>query len=201
MRVRPPKHLVPVGGAVVGLLLIQLSSLPSRAQTRSEALGRVEAIVPPSVAVAAIQPTWDVTVLQSGSFSATLAWRIEANVPSLQMTVEASDLFMADDPGGTEVAPIPLDTSRPIVITAEHANQAEGGSNRAFWVGPGTPIGAFPTNRTETVTFESSQPYIFDQLVSTQIFFNQPENIKPMGSYSGRVKITTMIPAAAALGR
>ncbi len=195
------KRFAPVGVVVATLTLTQLSSLLVRAQTQSAAVSRVTAAVPASVAVAAIQPTWDLTVIQTGSFSATLTWRIEANVQSLQMMVEASDLFKADDPASSAVAPIPLDTTRPVVITAEHANKVAGGSNRAFWVGSGTPIGAFPTNRTETVTFESSQLNIFSQVVSTQIFFNQRENIKPMGSYSGRVKITTMIPATAALGR
>jgi hypothetical protein len=195
------KHLP---GAVVlaaTIALIPLSSLPADAQMQSTMVSRVAAAVPPAVAVAAIQPTWDLTVLQTGSFSATLTWQIEANVSSLQLMVEASDLYLGDDPTDTEVAPIPLDTNRPAVITAAQANPIEGGGNQAFWVGPGTPIGAFPTTRTDTITFESSQPRIFSQVVSTQIFFEQKERIKPMGNYSGRVKITTMIPANAALSQ
>jgi hypothetical protein len=194
-------RFTPVGVVIVTLVLILWASVVARAQTQSTTVSNVQAAVPPSVAVAAIQPTWDLTVLQTGSFSATLTWQIEANVPSVQMMVEASDLFRADDPTNTDVAPIPLDTDRPVVIAAEHATPVAGGSDRVVWVGPGTPIGAFPTSRTETVTFESSQPFIFRQTVSTQIFFNQREAVKPAGTYTGRVKLATMIPADAAVGQ
>ena len=186
-------------GLVAGILmLIDLSTVSTRAQQQG-AVTRVLANVPATVAISPLQPLWDVTLQQIGSFSATLAWRVEANVTQLQMMVEASDLFKADDPTNTAVPPIPLDTSRPVLLTAEHANQANAGGNKMVWIGPGAAIGGFPTNRTETITLESSQQEIFSQLVTTQIFYNQQEVIKPMGQYSGRVKITTMIPATATI--
>jgi hypothetical protein len=194
-------RVAPLGVVVMTLILLPSASLVVRAQTQSTTVSNVQAAVPPSVAVAAIQPVWDLTVLQTGSFSVTLSWQIEANVPSLQMMVEASDLFREDNPTSHDVPPIPLDTNRPAVISAEHATPVGGGSNTAMWVGPGTPIGAFPTSRTETVTFESSQAFVFRQTVSTQIFFSQQEAIKPAGMYTGRVKIATMIPTDAALGQ
>jgi hypothetical protein len=181
-------------------MMLPVTFIPTHAQTQSSADTRVNVPVPATVAVLPIQPVWDLSPVATGSFSAILTWRVEANVDTILMMIEASDLYKADDPTNTEIAPIPVDESRPVAITAEHANQINGGSNNAAWVSLGETISGFPTRRTEIVTFESSQVELFTQLVSTQIFYNQRENVKPMGEYSGRVKITTMISPTTALG-
>ncbi len=157
---------------------------------------RLLGTVPASIAMAPVQPLWDLSTILNGSFSAVITWRVEANVQSIQMMVEASDLFKGDDPSNTEIAPILLDSSRPVEITAERANGVNG-ANRAVWIGAGTSINNFPTTRTETVTYVSSQVGIFSQLVTTRIYYNQQESIKPMGQYGARVKITTLIPPPA----
>ena len=185
--------------AALGML--SLASSPTRADTQATGVARVLVTVPPSIAVAPIQPLWDLSTVQKGSFSAIITWRVEANVQSIQMMLEASDLYKADDPSNTEIAPVPLDSTRPADILAEHATATNGAGSGVSWIGPGAPINNFPTMRSDTVIYESSQLGTFSQLVTTRVYYDQQDAIKPMGQYGGRVRITTLIPPMAALGR
>ena len=179
-------------GSVICLAAVTIAAPSTHAQSQV-AVTRVIGTVPASIAVAPVQPVWDLSTILNGPFSAVVTWRIEANVSSVQIMLEASALYKGDDPSNADVAPIPLDTNRPVDISAEHAHDTSG-SDRAAWISAGAPIDSFPTVRTQVLTYESSQLGLFSQLVTTRIYYNQQEQIKPMGQYSGRVKITTLIP-------
>jgi hypothetical protein len=51
----------------------------------------------------------------------------------------------------------------------------------------------FPTQRSETIGFESSQNNRFSQDVTVTVCWDQDDDEKPMGEYSGVVKLTSMI--------
>ena len=187
-------------GLAAAFMMLRLVVIPTNAQTQATSGARALVTVPPYISVTPIQPVWDMSTVLTGSFSATVTWRIEANVQTIQMMLEASDLYRDDDPSKTEIPPIPLDTTKPAYFTGEFGRLTSGGGNQASWTGPGTPNSGFPTKQTETVFYQSSQASITNQLVSTQIYFDQQEKIKPTGAYSGRIKITALIPPVTSRG-
>ncbi|MCY2929535.1 MAG: hypothetical protein NTV86_08585, partial [Planctomycetota bacterium] len=115
------------------------------------------------------------------------------NQQFVTLYVEASDLFKGDDPTGTSVTPIPLNTTVPAVISPEHANPANLGSNKAPWTGPGLAIGNFLTQKTLPILFESSQNNHFSQNVGVTVTWNQNDPEKPQGQYGGRVRLTAVL--------
>ena len=179
---------------IVALVTLRLALTSVSADTRASGVTRVIVTVNPNIAVSPTSPLWNLSTVQNGTFSATVTWRVDANVQFIQMCLEASDLYKAGDPTNTDVAPIPLDSNMPAIITAEHANEANGGDNRALWIGAGYGIEGFPTKKTESVTYESSQSGHFSQVVTTEVFYNQDDPEKPQGEYSGRLKLLALIP-------
>jgi hypothetical protein len=79
------------------------------------------------------------------------------------------------------------------VIAPTDANPINGGSNVAAYTGPGDPIGDYPTEMTETIVYESSQNNHFSQDVYITVTWNQGDPEKPMGQYSGKVKLTCLL--------
>jgi len=180
--------------ALVGLAAFRVASTAVYADTTSTATTQVHVTINPNIAVSATQQVWDLGTYQNGSFFATTQWRVDANVEAVQFCLQASDLYKGGDPSNADVPPIPLDSNTPATITGEHANEINGGDNRALWIGQGSSVGGFPTKRTESVTYESSQSGHFSQVVTTTIYYNQDDPEKPQGQYSGIIKLLALIP-------
>ena len=180
--------------ALVGLAALRVASTAVYADTTSTATTQVHVTINPNIAVSATQQVWDLGTYQNGSISATTQWRVDANVEAVQFCLQASDLFKGGDPTNTDVPPIPLDSNSPALISGEHANEINGGDNRALWVGAGPTVNNFPTKKTESVTYESSQSGHFSQVVTTTVTYNQNDPEKPQGQYSGVIKLLALIP-------
>lgn len=147
----------------------------------------------PTLAVRTKTPLVDSGTIRTGDFYATIVFSVEANRERIIMFLEGSDLYKGGNPSDSRVDPIPLNSSRPAEIIAHQGKRNAGLSNAVVWSGPGDPISGFPTQKTETATYESGQGGHFKQDVSCKIWYRQPVAEKPVGRYIGKIKLTTMI--------
>ena len=174
-------------------LLVAAAMNTSFADTSGCAVADVYVIVDPNITVGANTPIVSAGTVQTGDFSALINFRIDANKESVCIYVEASPLYKGNDPSNNEVLPIPLNLSEGVVIDPANANPFAAGSNVASYIGAGDPIDGFPTQRTETICFESSQNGHFSQDVLVTVVWNQNDPEKPMGQYSGKVRMCAML--------
>ena len=173
--------------------LLSIVGVASYADTSGDAEATVYVKVDPNVSVGANTPIVSAGTVQTGDFSATIEFRIDANMQFVNIYVEASQLYKGDDPTEPTVPPIPLNLSEGVTIAPTDANPVDGGSNVATYVGPGSPVGDYPTELTETITFESSQNNHFSQDVLVTVTWNQDDPEKPTGQYSGKVRMTVLV--------
>lgn len=167
----------------------------SRADTASSASCHVRVLVDPNVAIEPLNSDVDAGSIQYGDFSATCGFRVDANKQEVTFYAEASPLFKADDPTGTEVPPIPLNLSEGILLTPQNGNATGGEDNVLDYVGivgDGSCEG-YPTILTEEKEFSSSQSGHFSQNVTLVVVWNQNDHEKPTGEYSGVVKLTALL--------
>jgi hypothetical protein len=173
-----------------------LAYTPAYAESRSSAVATVLVNVIPNIAVAVKTPVVNAGTIQTGQtgdFVATVVFSIAANSEKVKMFLEASDLYKGDVPAGTEVSPILVNTGDPAGIAAQFGRQTKGGANKAMWLGTGSDLLSFKTRTTETVEYESSQKGHFSQDVTCTISYTQPDPKKPVGQYSGKVRLTAFI--------
>jgi hypothetical protein len=176
--------------AVVAILGLTTATY---ADLESSAVAKVYATVNPNVAVNYDNGVVDAGTIQTGLICADIVFRIDANKESVQIFVEASDLWKGDDPTNSEVAPILLAQAEGATIDPVNANPLGSGSNIAGFIGAGDEVMGFPTQRSETIGFESSQNNRFSQDVTVTVCWDQDDDEKPMGEYSGVVKLTSML--------
>ena len=93
------------------LAALLLLAAAARGDSQGSASAKVYVDVRPNIALAAMRANVDAGTVRLNGFHTTIRFRIDANLECLWLYVEATPLFKADDPRGTEVAPIPLDTS------------------------------------------------------------------------------------------
>ena len=67
------------------------------------------------------------------------------------------------------------------------------GSYKAIWLGAGADILSFKTKTTEVVEYESSEEGHFSEDVTCTISYTQPDPKKPVGQYSGKVRLTALM--------
>jgi len=180
-------------GLILGLILVCGAFVPAYAETSGSALASVLVTVNPNIAVKTNTAIVDAGTVQTGDFAATLSFRIDANVEAVKMFVEGSSLYKGDDPVNVTVDPIAIKLSKPVGITPQFGHRMGGLADEANWDGAGALIGAYPTTKTETVQFESSQNGHYSQDVLFKITYNQPDPEKPMGQYSGKIRLNVLI--------
>ncbi len=180
----------------VGMALLALVAAPAYADTQGAATASVTVNVNPNVSLSAKTPLVNAGTIQTGDFFAQVTWTVGANLEQVSFFLEASDLYKGDDPVNISVAPIALNTNKPAEFAPQFGSELNAGDNKAVWVtGAGAPIGAYPTKKTETAIFESSQNGHYSQDVSTKIWFVQPDPEKTVGQYSGKVRLTALLMA------
>ncbi|MBA3016512.1 MAG: hypothetical protein KKD63_04800 [Proteobacteria bacterium] len=172
--------------------LVMLTAQNSFADTSNSATAHVYMNVVANIAVQPGTPNVDAGSVQMGDFDATFDFRIDANTEGVAMNLAASPLFKGDDPRGTAVAPIPLNLSAGVDVSCDNANPMRGIDGNASYVGD-TTIGAFPARQAEDLQFESSQNGHFSQTCRTTVTWTQDDPEKPMGEYSGKVKLAAMV--------
>ncbi len=174
---------------IMGLMVVGTASV-CFADTENSAVAKVYVKVDPNVAIRPLTAIVNAGSVQVGLFSADVLFRVDANKESVQFFAAASPLYKGDDPKNSEVAPIPL--ANGAVIQPTNANPIAGGTNVAQYVLP-TTIDEFPAQQTEAIIFESSQGGHFSQDVNVKFSWNQSDPEKPMGEYSGKVKLTALL--------
>lgn len=149
--------------------------------------------VNPNIGVLPIQANVDAGTVQTGDFKATVVFRIDANTQKVRFYATATDLYKGDDPVNVVVPPIQLNTAAGVQFAIEFGNPVQGGTGNAKYTGPGERIGSYPSLQTEAIVFESSQNGHCSQNAFVTVGWTQPDPEKPMGEYSGKVKLTAMI--------
>jgi hypothetical protein len=153
----------------------------------------VRVMVAPNVTMSSVASTVDAGSVQTGNFTATCVFRVDANMQIVSFFAEASPLYKGNDPTNTDVAPIPLNLSAGILLQPANGN-AMGGLDNNLAYGSATGVcDGFPTVVTETKAYESSQNNHFSQNVNVVVTWNQDDPEKPMGEYSGCVRLTALV--------
>lgn len=163
------------------------------ADTTGNATADIVVRVNPNVTVGVLTAIVDAGTVQTGTFTATIRYRIDANVEAVALYVEASPLYKGNDPTNTDVAPIPLNLTAGATIAAANANPINAGTNVANFINPTALVRNFPAAGTETIVFESSQNGHFSQDVTVAVSWLQDDPEKPQGEYSGVVRLTALI--------
>lgn len=142
-----------------------------------------------NIAIMPMQPFFDLGSIQTGVFTGTIPFRIDANTQKVRIWTAASKLYKGDVPDAhPEVEPISFEFNSGIEIFAEMATPVGGADNRADYIGL-HQIDDYPGYETERIVFESAQNNHFSQRVDMVVHWEQDDPEKPIGEYSGRVKM------------
>jgi transcription elongation factor Elf1 len=178
------------------LVVAMLVAGVAMADPEDGAKGKVWVDVVANVAVN-FQGTGYLGQIQTGKIEGELEFRIDANTEAVDIYLCVSDLWKGNDPAGTEVTPIPVVMDWGVKVDCENANEVAGGDNRLAYISTPCTIeakeGIFPAVCTEVGRFESSQNGHFSQSVWVYPKWRQDDNEKPMGEYSGYVKLVCAV--------
>ena len=175
--------------------LVAVFASPTMADLAGYSKKKVYVNVDPDVSVSS-GPTGTTPIslgsIQRGLILGTINFRVDANREQVALQVLATDLYKGDDPFNNAVTPILLCAGEPVTIRPTNANPVNSGSNEASPIGPDY-IDSWPATKFESITFESSQNGHFSQNVDVSVCWNQDQVEKPVGQYSGYVKLCAMI--------
>ena len=154
----------------------------------------VELDVAPEIAVQADAPVLYVNDPGASSdFDLSIDFTVQANTRNVDMFVEATDFYFHADPSSSDVPPIALVESAGIEIDAQGAVALTG--SVAAYTASGDAIDGYPSRKTETLTFQSSDAYAFSHPVAVTVTWHM-EPMKPAGQYAAKVRLTCIaIPA------
>lgn len=142
----------------------------------------------PDISVSPLMSSVDMGSVQTGQIHGYFPFRVDANCQNLYFQASASYLYKGDDPTTPVVPPIMLDLTPGVVVELSAGGPVGGEDNVLEYTDP-CYIDAFPGLVTQTTEFESSQPGHFSQNVLLTITWDQNDYEKPMGQYSGRVRL------------
>ena len=137
--------------------------------------------------------TVDAGSVQTGDFTATCVFRVDANKQIVNFYAEASPLYKGNDPTNQDVAPIPLNLPAGILLQPANGNAMLGLGNVLAYTDQTGVCDGYPTVVTETKAYESSQNNHFSQDVTVVVTWNQDDPEKPTGEYSGCVRLTALL--------
>jgi hypothetical protein len=180
-------------GLIVGLMVLGLAFAPGAfADSASSGTAKVLVNVDPIIAITPTPPA--IITVQAGKFVVPVTFTIGANKQEVTFSAAGTDLWKADDPTGTEVAPIPFDQTKNCTLTLTNGNALDGADNKLPLPYTGTDaINGFPAYLSGSKTFQSSQSGHFSQDVILICGWNQNDSEKPKGQYSGYVRLIGVI--------
>ncbi len=184
------KRLLIVMALVAGLCFFVAPA--AMADETSEATSHVFVTVSPNITLSG-QAHVDAGSVQTGDFTAECIFRVDANTQQIQIYAEASDLYKGNDPTAPEVAPIPLNISAPVGVYLVNGSPLGTAASELPYTTAAGDINGFPTLITSSLGLESSQNNHFSQEVTLTFTWNQDDPEKPMGEYSGFVKMAAMV--------
>jgi hypothetical protein len=175
--------------AILACLVI---AAPAFADESGNATAHVFVQVNPNVSLAPLDPWVDLGTVQTGVFQGFIPWRVDANTQNVQFWAAASNLYKADDPTDPTVDPIPVYLSNGIQIHIPDGGPVGQEDEYLGYVG-GTDIDGYPGYETEAIEYESSQSGHMSQDIDMYVWWDQTDSEKPMGEYSGMVRLSAMI--------
>lgn len=161
------------------------------ADPASYATAHVYVNVNPNIGVLPLEPSVDMGTVQTGGFMGHIPWRVDANTQYVAFWAAASGLYKGDDPFDPVVPPILLDVPAGIFIHIPDGSPI-GAEDEYLPYSTGTDINGFPGLETIAVVYESSTPGHLSQDVDMTVWWLQPDPEKPMGEYSGMVRLSAM---------
>ena len=162
------------------------------ADTESDATAHVWVDVVANVAVSIAESQIDIGEIQTGEFETTITFRIDANMEDVNLYPLVTNLYKGDDPSNTDVAFIPVDSAKGVLIQPTNANPTNGADNNAGFPTVAN-IGLFEGWSFEQINFESSQNGHFSQEVDVTAYWVQDDDEKPQGEYSGFVQLFCLL--------
>lgn len=177
--------------------LLLVTTLVCGSYGNSEVIGSATANVivnvVANIAVGIYNPNVDAGEVREGPFSALIVFRVDANMEQLCLYVDATPLYKGNIYSlEGEVPPIPLDLSAGVLIDPILASPMDFASNIAQYSTALSPEEMYDiplAMRTNTICFESSQDNHFSQEVIVVVTWNQDDPEKPVGEYSGKVRL------------
>ncbi len=130
--------------------------------------------------------------VQTGDFTASITFRVDANTQFVKFCVEGSGLYKAGIVENPDTPPIPLSTD-PVEISADDGNPAGGADGLINWTTDLADIDGFPGLKSEEIIFESMQIGHFSQDVHLVLKWLQDDPEKPTGEYVGKVRLVAMV--------
>jgi len=168
---------------------------PAQADREDCAVAHVFVNVVPNISISPTSSSVDLGTIQTGSFGSGVQIRIDANTEQVKFMAGVSKLYKGNVPTNYTVDPIGLKDCG-VTMIAESAMPIGGHSSTAVYTTEGyTDIAGtgFPGRKTEWVTFESSQNNHFSQYFTLIPTWDQDDDEKPVGEYSGVVALWAMV--------
>lgn len=176
---------------VLALVVIGAASY-SYADPAASAVAHVTLTINPNIALQVIESHVNMGTTQTGDVQFPIRFRIDANTQSVGISGLVTKLYKGDAPNISEVEPIPVNLTAGLLIDPEFANEVAGGDGIASYVGTADYLG-FAGEVTEALTFESGQNNHFSQDVTVAPTWNNADEEKPQGEYSGYVVLYATI--------
>ena len=157
-----------------------------------EAFCHVFVEVDANVAVRPMVPSFDMYSVQTGEFTGRIPFIVDANTQKVRIWTAASKLYKGDvadyNPDSLDVAPIPFLYDSGVEIYPASGTPVGGQDNHVEFIGLHL-IDGYPGVLTQSIVFESAQNNHFSQQVDMVVHWDQDDPEKPMGEYSGKVKM------------
>jgi len=189
--------------AVLVAVGLMAQSSSSYADVSGTGYATVFVTVNPNITISIPTAQVSAGTIQTGTFNATIDFRIDANTEAVSLAIAASNLYKGGvvtltGSDGTTTSPIPLVTAVTAgvggaLIQPTNANPFQGQLNQVPFSTVGQPVNGFPTLTTVPVSFESTQVGVFSQDVFVKVWWTQPDPEKPVGLYSGVVQVTAHV--------
>jgi hypothetical protein len=160
-----------------------------------EASCHVYVDVIPNVAVMAMQPVVDLGSIQTGVFSGTIPFRVDANTERVRIWGAVTKLYKGDlggPPDSLDVEPIKIQFLSTLGIYPHNGNPVGGEDNEAVYYTLFF-VDGLQGYMAQPIVFESAQNGHFSQQVDLVARWEQADPEKPMGEYSGKVRIFTEV--------
>jgi len=181
--------------ACAGAMLAQADAFGVEEQGATDAL-EMKQPVQPSVTVTTVSTKVHSEEFTNGQYRAVFTFWVDANVNELNLSCIVSDLWLGNKPGASGVKPIPLKVNNGCLVEASEGRVASGDKSAilSFKSGRLVTEEQVPAHKTKYKTFASNRGGHFKQDVHVLLTWRQDEPLKPVGKYSGVVKLLAEIP-------
>jgi hypothetical protein len=176
---------------IVWLSCLIMLPIPNYAEEIGSAVTTAALQLDTAIAVQAQLPTINKTHSGSGPIDITANFNVEANINLVQMFVETTPFYLNGVTSNPEVVPIPLHESSGVEILPNGASLVQG-QNPAGYFGDGDPIDGYPSRKTDTLSFQSSDT-MFSDSVAVTVTWDQDDPVKPAGQYFAKIKLTCLV--------